>query len=200
MSYNRASIINSFIRQNGYKSYLEIGVFDGANFRRVQCARKVGVDPDPKSKATKRMTSDAYFARKHERFDLIFVDGLHHADQAQRDMENALNCLNSGGLVLCHDVLPKSEWEQEVPRLPKARDRWTGDVWKAFMRLRARPDLYMYSVEDDCNTGIGIIQCGAQAPIVVPESELTYANFVLNSSWWMNVRGITIAGNRITLS
>ena len=44
-SCNRANVINAVIEQQGYASYLEVGVFDGVNYERIKCAHKESVDP-----------------------------------------------------------------------------------------------------------------------------------------------------------
>jgi Methyltransferase domain len=40
------------------------------------------------------------------RYDLIFLDGLHEAQQLYRELPLALTHLNAGGLILLHDVFP----------------------------------------------------------------------------------------------
>lgn len=155
----RTEIINDLIKENGYTSYLEIGVYDGVNFRAVNCKNKISVDPDPKCKATFRITSDQYFAspRKH---DIIFIDGLHHSDQVLRDINSALACLPTNGTIVVHDCNPTDEGMQIVPR---QQGEWTGDVWKAWQELRAtRADLKMFVY--DIDYGVGIIQKGEQKP------------------------------------
>lgn len=51
----RTDLLNYFIRERGFRSFLEIGTSDGANFRAVECKHKVNVDPN--AEATFRMTS-----------------------------------------------------------------------------------------------------------------------------------------------
>ena len=62
---------------------------------------------------------------------MIFVDGLHEADQAVRDVLNALDFLRSTseGVVLMHDGRPVELNEGKVPRKSGAYF-WTGDVWR----------------------------------------------------------------------
>lgn len=43
----RWDIINHLIKQNNYKSYLEIGYYKGWSFDRVECEVKAAVDPNP---------------------------------------------------------------------------------------------------------------------------------------------------------
>ena len=107
------------------------------------------------------MASDEFFAGpgRHEMYDLIFIDGLHVADQVLRDIENALEVLTSGGTIVVHDCNPPSEEAQ--------REDWNGTVWKAWVSLRAtRRDLRMYVV--DIDHGCGVIQRGHQELIELP--------------------------------
>ena len=53
------------------------------------------------------MTSDDFFRDNKEKFDLIFIDGLHETNQVDRDIENSLKFINKGGTILLHDCLPK---------------------------------------------------------------------------------------------
>jgi SAM-dependent methyltransferase len=187
----RTEIIQHLINRYGYKSYLEIGVAKGENFEAIKCERKVGVDPDPNSKATVKQTSTDFFETNItgdaingysliEKFDIVFIDGLHHAEQVYRDIEQALDVLNEGGIIVCHDMLPRTKRMQEIPQ---QQDEWTGDCWKAYMRLREREDLEMRVVDTDY--GCGIISKGQQEPLRV--DPLTYENFIHNRNRWMNV-------------
>lgn len=96
----RYDLLNFLIAKNRYSSYLEIGIDKGHNFAQINAERKIGVDPASVGFAEYLMTSDAFFARNQEKFDLIFVDGLHLHEQVLRDVKNGLECLNPG--VYCH--------------------------------------------------------------------------------------------------
>ena len=154
----RFDIINHLIKTNGYKSFLEIGTQAKINFSSVQVERKVCVDPDPDANADFQIPSDDFFARNTETFDIVFVDGLHHADFAYRDIVNSLKILNKGGSIVVHDVIPFSYEAQIIP-LEKAYTigtvAWNGDVWKAWVKLRTeRSDLLMRCVNEDHGCGI----------------------------------------------
>ena len=58
-----------------------------------------------------RMTSDEFFSRNlgSEKYDLVFVDGLHTYDQTYRDFCNALLRLHHGSIVVIDDVFPCDE-------------------------------------------------------------------------------------------
>lgn len=124
---NRTNLINHIIKTHNFESYLEIGMGTGHNFKFIKCQNKVSVDPDPTTKATCTLTSDEYFENSIGNFDVIFIDGLHHADQAKRDLENSWERLNPSGFVILHDTNPHSEFITHVPRDNK---EWCGDVYK----------------------------------------------------------------------
>jgi len=182
MALTRTDIINRLIRFRGGRTYLEIGYQFGKNFRLVMAEEKVSVDPDPKAEAMYVMTSDEFFAQNTMQFDCVFVDGDHSCEQVKRDIENSLKCLSPSGFIVVHDCLPVNELMQRVPRVSKA---WTGDVWRAFMHLRTRPDLQMSVIDVDC--GCGIIMKGMQHPVIVKEEDLHWRNFTVHKREWMNI-------------
>lgn len=145
MITNHTQLLNYLIKKHDLKSYLEIGVQSSANnFDLVNLKYKVGVDPEitPVNRianiALVRKTSDEFFEINIDTFDLVFIDGLHHADQVKRDFENSLKCLDENGIILIHDVLPEIEDTTHVPRDSKV---WHGDVYKWALHL------YEYGLE-----------------------------------------------------
>lgn len=162
-SYTRAQLINDLIAKHGYKSYLEIGVNTpaqpGWSHDLVQVDVKHGVDPAPEVQATFPVPSDEFF-EKHikQKYDIVFVDGLHIFEQAYRDIVNSLKWLNPGGIIVAHDCNPTKEITQ---RRERASDVWHGDVWKAILKLRLEnPDVEIATVDTD--EGCGIIRPGHQ--------------------------------------
>lgn len=154
----RLEILNHLALRFGYTRYLEIGVAGGATFRNITVARKTGVDPEWRlwnalRFEIKKTTSDRFFARNTKTFDLILVDGLHHAPQAFKDIRNALAVLAPGGSILVHDCLPESYEQQLVPRVAVS---WTGDVWRAF--LAASKDPALATLVFDTNRGCGLLR------------------------------------------
>ena len=97
------------------------------------------------------MTSDNFFKNNKENFDCIFIHGLHHYDQVIKDINNSLNILNEGGVVLMHDCLPNNLSEQMLPR---TRLNWNVDVWKAFVECRTKPNLDCFTCYADWGVGI----------------------------------------------
>ena len=132
------------------------------------------------------MTSDEFFKRFYDTYDLIFIDGLHIAEQVERDIDNALKHLNPGGTIAMHDCNPITEDQQRVPQ--NGQRIWTGDAWKAFVKNRGRSDLEMYVV--DTNNGIGIIKPGNQAPLSI-NGDLTYQMLERNRESWLNLKPVT---------
>jgi hypothetical protein len=146
---NHTQLLNYLVDKYNLQSYLEIGVQNPANnFDRIKVAKKWAVDPclvHPFYKNTGSawaisgtewkyfsVESDKFFRVPKCNFDLIFIDGLHHADQVQRDFENSLKCLNDGGFIVIHDCLPEKEETTHVPRDSKC---WHGDVYKWAMKV-----------------------------------------------------------------
>tara|TARA_B100000900_G_C20537848_1_gene699119 strand:+ start:106 stop:822 length:717 start_codon:yes stop_codon:yes gene_type:complete len=147
---SRIEILNKIIKTQNYSKYLEIGTFKDELFSQVNCEKKIGVDPF--SGGTHRMTSDDFFFDNNEKFDCIFIDGLHHYSQVLKDINNSLEILNDNGVILIHDCLPNNLMEQQVPRITL---NWNGDVWKAFVECRTKSDLDCYTCYADW--GIGVI-------------------------------------------
>lgn len=182
----RWDIINRLIRDNGYKTYLEIGVYHKpGNFDKIKCLNKTGVDPDPKVGATFKLTSDKFFAQNKKKFDIIFIDGLHHEEQVLRDVENSLQALAPNGTIVLHDCNPTTEAMQLVPRM---QGEWTGDVWKAWVKLRSRADLSMFVF--DIDYGVGVITKGEQTSLVVDNPY--YDAFDVNRTEWLNLKPYTL--------
>lgn len=159
----RSDLINAIIRRYGYGSYLEIGINTPRqpdwNWPNVKISLKHGVDPNPKVHATFPVTSDEFFA-KHitMKYDMVFVDGLHLWEQAYKDIVNSLKALEDGGTIMVHDCNPPSERSQSREHVS---GEWSGDVWKAFLKLRMEnPNITMCTI--DFNYGCAIIQKGKQ--------------------------------------
>ena len=179
----RWEIINRIIGDRGYRSFLEIGTQYGATFTRVDVPVKVSVDPDPRTAATYVMTSDEYFREHKDKFDLVFVDGLHECGQAYRDVMNALEILNKGGVIVMHDCHPTDRQMQE----PYCGQYfWTGDVWKAFVMLRGTLAHEMYVIDQDF--GCGIIDTAKRRKkktegLPKDMKAMTYEDFVDHPEW-----------------
>jgi hypothetical protein len=160
-SVQRYDIINHLIEKYKLINYLEIGVFKGENIKKIQAAHKDGVDPGAEGFTTPEvnypMTSDEFFKllEGHDeiKYDIIFIDGLHHADQVEKDIKNALNHVVKGGFIVLHDCNPISYEAQLIPRQTVA---WNGDTWKAFVDFKSNNPSYKCCVVDT-DFGVGVI-------------------------------------------
>lgn len=161
-STKRYHIINHLIEKYKFKRYLEIGVFEGENISEIKASHKDGVDPGAEGyfppAVNYPITSDEFFEliKDHDEidYDLIFIDGLHHADQVAKDIANALNHIVDGGFILLHDCNPVSYEAQLIPRQTKA---WNGDTWKAFVHFKENNPKFECCVVDT-DFGVGIIK------------------------------------------
>lgn len=158
----RWDVINHVAKTVGAKFYLEVGVSNGENLRRVDVPVKWGVDPEPQLEAVKAShvfvprTSDDFFENVYEfRFDVAFIDGLHHSDQAYRDIINAARIAR---VVVVHDANPSTEAMQ---RVPYSGGDWTGDVWKAIARIRAEGVHLVRTIDTDFGVAVVIPNRGA---------------------------------------
>jgi len=147
---SRIKIVQEIINLKNYRSYLEIGTFEDELFSKINCQKKIGVDPH--SGGNMRMTSDDFFTKNEGKFDFIFIDGLHHYSQVKRDINNSLKILNEGGAILIHDCLPRNYYYQAVPR---SQLNWNGDTWKAFLETRSDEKFDTYCINAD--EGLGVI-------------------------------------------
>lgn len=179
----RLDVLNLLAAQLRARTYLEIGVQTGIVFRSVNVPMRVGVDPDPTSKATRHMTSDAYFAGRDEHlsmagagalgtFDLIFIDGLHLAEQVSKDASNALRHLTPGGAIVFHDCDPPTQRAQEREMVDVSC--WCGDTWRAWVALvdtlafTRRAGVDAFTVDADLGLGVVLTSKGAPVPTVQP--------------------------------
>ena len=181
--YSRLDMINYFIKKNDYKSYLEIGCDKNQIFSQITLNKKIGVDPY--SGGNVRKTSDDFFKENDEKFDLIFVDGLHVYEQVKKDIINSVNFLNRGGVILVHDCLPDTIGKQAVPRY---KMQWNGDVWKAIVDLRQRDDLEIHTCFVD--QGIGIIKKQINSSILKIDKkiqDLKFSDFYHNHKEYLRI-------------
>ena len=181
--YSRLDMINYFIKKNDYKSYLEIGCDKNQIFSQITLSKKIGVDPY--SGGNVRKTSDDFFKENVEKFDLIFIDGLHVYEQVKKDIINSINFLNKEGVILVHDCLPDTIGKQAVPRY---KMQWNGDVWKAIVDLRQRDDLEIHTCFVD--QGISIIKKENNSSILKinkKTQDLKFSDFYHNHNEYLRI-------------
>ena len=150
----RTDILNRLIKKHDIKTYLEIGVQEAVNISGIECPYKVGVDirEFPEGDWIRyTCPSDDFFLENHEKFDLIFVDGLHLYEQAKFDIINAMDALTDTGFIAMHDTYPKEKAHQA--RTPKALT-WNGDVWRVVYDMHQAKMTYW---THDTDHGVTII-------------------------------------------
>lgn len=181
---SRVDLINRLCRRYERCAYLEIGCRHDECFANINAARKVGVDPE--WGGTHRMTSDEYFAEATEGFDVVFVDGLHLAVQARKDVANAERHLNPAGVIVLHDCLPDDAWHADPQRALDliATDpglhgvgEWCGDVWRVLVELNARPDMDVALWPGDHGCGLVMKRRSPQIEVVVDTFEEYQAGY-----------------------
>jgi len=185
--YFRWDLIDYLIKKNNYLNYLEIGCDDDQLFSKVKIKNKIGVDPV--SGGNVRKNSDDFFLENKDKFDLVFIDGLHIYEQVKKDIINSLKCLNENGIILVHDCMPDSLSKQAVPRY---KMKWNGDVWKAIVDLRQREDLDIYTCEID--QGIGIITKRKNSSILKlnkPAKNLKFKDYYYNYKEYLRIIKLT---------
>ncbi len=189
----RTDVLQKIIDHKKAQRYLEIGVNNGDNFFPIEISHKVAVDPSfafsperQKEWETKNpdnlkaqyvnATSDDFFAQTaaSERFDVVFIDGLHTYQQSLQDVLNSLDRLNDNGVIMMHDCKPphvaaalpapslqaaEDLQKNAATRVPGWDGIWCGDVWKTIGYLRSnRSDLRVFVL--DCDFGLGIVMKG----------------------------------------
>lgn len=207
--------MKEFLNKFKPTSYLEIGIDNpDNNFNHIQAKYKTGVDPYAVDNTTEchlwnknnveayianidknarfeRMTSDEFFAKELEKkrsrkYDLVFIDGLHLAEQVKKDIKNAMSFLKPNGAIVCHDTLPFSAAEatpNPVPGQP-----WRGTCWEAIADLRINTSLAIYTITE--------LNCSVILPDVPgiqkytckdwPEIQLSYEFFSVYRKELMN--------------
>jgi hypothetical protein len=167
---SRTEIINFLLsRFSSETNYLEIGVRNPEdNFNKIMATNKYSVDPGVEFEQNPvdfQMTSDAFFSKLEQgdilnsevKFDLIFIDGLHLANQVDKDVSNALKYIKEDGFIVMHDCNPPTEWharEEFKYSISPALLSWNGTTWKAFQKYRFDPQVFSCCIDTDWGVGI----------------------------------------------
>ena len=208
----RHIIINALTKQ--HHNYLEIGIEYGYTFSKTHFLHKVGVDPDPKCENIDngeiyKCTSDDYFNNinisddnksvKSEdsddvfenlnlnKFDVIFIDGMHNCENVLRDFNNSVNALTKDGAIFIDDCIPLNYNEQlKIPNrhhyengILKYGEEWTGDVWKFVYHLlkNYKNKIIVHYFHNIEFRGIVRVQFKEKFEVVVSYDELNRYNY-----------------------
>lgn len=166
----RTEVINFLLSTfPGDTTYLEIGVRNPVdNYAHIKATKKYSVDPGIEFKENPvdfAVTSDSFFqkVRNNEilssniKFDVIFIDGLHLAEQVDRDIRNALDFIKDDGYIVMHDCNPPTEWHaREEPNCchTPAVWFWNGTTWKAFLKWRFNAAVHSCCIDTDWGVGV----------------------------------------------
>jgi hypothetical protein len=187
----RFDIINYLINKYKLINYLEIGVFQGENIRKITAPYKNGVDPGVEGYVVPEVdyptTSDEFFEliKGHDeiKYDVIFIDGLHEYSQVKKDIENSLNHLQPNGFIVMHDCSPVS-YDAQIPN--RKTIAWNGDVWKAFVEFKQNNLLYECCVIDT-DFGVGVIKNNFNLVNSKPLIDMDYQTFDSNRKKYLNL-------------
>ncbi|MFZ2451197.1 MAG: class I SAM-dependent methyltransferase [Methylovulum miyakonense] len=147
--------INTMALAVNAQNYLEIGVNKGVTFFDVSIPQKTAVDPKflfdvatvtDKNTLFSETSSDEFFSRLPvaQKFDLIFIDGLHTFEQTYRDFCNCLVHSHDRTVFLIDDTKPSDVYSSLNVRRKTNQFRkqaggkggaWHGDVFKVIFAL-----------------------------------------------------------------
>lgn len=190
MIQHRVQAINFLIERyfDQDVKYLEIGVADpNSCFNHILSNNKTSVDPELEHGGMSidyRMTSNQFFSELDQglieqfspdyQWNIIFIDGLHLADQVYQDIQNAMRHISVPGFVVLHDCNPPN-WKQAHSDhqyyLNNIGEFWNGTTWKAFYRFRTETQYKTYTIDTD--QGLGIIETGRKG-VPIPHENPWY--------------------------
>ena len=167
-SFRKFHLMNELAHFHGYSSILEIstptsgGTYNQLDQSRFRVRRRLSylapddwTDEAPVDYRSNDLDTSACIDQIHAqgmRFDVVFIDACHEYQSTRRDLQNALNLVNSGGIIVLHDCLPDDEAKATPLRLKRS---WYGVTYKAFLdALIAHNDLWYCTVDADYGCGM----------------------------------------------
>jgi hypothetical protein len=121
----------------------------------VRVEQRWAVDPKPqfdqdnlpKGVVFKKLESDSFFelVADDQKYDLVFLDGLHTWQQTYKDLMNTLNHAHPHTIVIIDDVVPDDalaafpDWDEALKMKDAAGNsdgRWQGDVFKVLLIIQ----------------------------------------------------------------
>ena len=70
-----------------------------------------------------RKTSDEFFNKNSNKFDLIYIDGNHLFEFVKRDIDNSLKFLKDNGVIILDDYKLKGWWNDGVTKAIKFHEK-----------------------------------------------------------------------------
>lgn len=197
----RTDVINYFIKYRNYRTYLEIGVYDGINFMNVDCSEKIGIDPSFAKLHTSarpycvRMTSNEFFNSipTDQLFDIIFIDGDHTYEQVVKDIANSKKHLSANGVIIMHDVYVFDE-KQTVYNDDSV---YMGTTYQAFIQQVMMNEIkHMYNVY---YTGIDLTGVIDSQPVNVIKQDNILDKYINIIKSYINIQGVDDIDNLYSL-
>ncbi len=172
---DKAELINRIIQKKNYKSYLELGI--GAALEtvsQIKCDKIVSVDTVKFNDKNPTFvgTTNAYFDKHKEKFDVIYIDAAHDKNQVDIDAVNSMEILNDDGVIFMHDIGP-ADRSQIVPTA-------SGTAYLSYFWIRANPAIDAFSYEFPNGDVLGIVK--------MRENPNLLMHFELNFEFYENNR------------
>lgn len=183
----RWDIINHLIKENGYKTYLEIGYYKGWSFDRVECEEKWAVDPNPskdtdeeqwnsadgpmnlsRSSSTNdgekgarfllwKETSDKFFSSIAERWKWDIIF-IDGLHESRQVNRDIQNALKHLSPGGTIVMHDCNPSSYEMTTTGTALGEWTGDTYKSFIKARNKYRSTHYMYVVDTDYGVGVIK------------------------------------------
>lgn len=163
----RGTFIKQVANKLGSKSYLEIGLSENpkAPYRLIDVQDKTSVDMREVTNPDFCMSSDDFFKNlnngltkfdKDKKWDLIFIDGDHFAEQVYEDLCNSFDHLSENGVIFLHDSLPW-RYDMTIEWHVGSKQATCQDAWKVIEYcLKEREDMHVCTIEES-GGGLGVI-------------------------------------------
>jgi len=89
------------------KKVMCVDVWEDSNFSEIQLNNfnnfKSNMNEFKDRFSSFQGTSDKFFLKNKDKFDLIYIDGAHEAMQVYKDINNAWDALSVNGIIICDD-------------------------------------------------------------------------------------------------
>lgn len=125
-------------------SYLELGIHNNINFNTITCKTKMSVDTNGRAIFTG--TTDQFFEKNVDLFDIIFIDANHDYSFVLNDFNNSVDI--SREWIILHDMIP--------PNKEHTRAGLCSDSYKLLYYIKNNTQFEIYTL--DSNFGLTFIK------------------------------------------